>query len=120
VLYFSWRSYFICFLFYRKEFIGWFVGRQLHEYKKAFIDAMEVFSLIVRFFKVVICFVFFQIKASRFENLEYRYSWFKQKYLSQYKDSYGRIFPKEWNVSRAVAEEFCSVTRFTTFIIVFI
>lgn len=74
----------------KKSFIDWFVSRQIEEYKKAF---------------------FFLRDSDQIERLEERYNWFK-KYVSKYAETYGLVFPEEWNVLYAIADQFCTQTRY--------
>lgn len=73
------------------------------------ISIFHVVFVIVCYCCLVI-FMYF-IQASRYENVEYRYNWF-HKYLSQYKDSYGKVFPSDWGVLVSVAASFCEITKF--------
>lgn len=73
----------------RKEFIDHFCKRQLTLYELMFKEGSE---------------------SSKLENTEQRYQWLV-KWLKNYDENYKLIFPLQWRVSEAVAEEFCLRTN---------
>lgn len=69
----------------RKEFISRWSDRQLGVYDLKFKTDIE---------------------SSQIENVDQRYNWFLD-WLSSYETNLSKIFPSQWRVSEAIAEDFC-------------
>ncbi|CAG0916149.1 unnamed protein product [Notodromas monacha] len=73
----------------QSELLKWVVEGQLVEYKHLFGENQDVGWL---------------------DKIDRRFAWFK-KFLLDFEEQYGRIFPPSWNVSEHMAVGFCEATR---------
>jgi len=73
----------------RRDFVGYFAGRQLVAYFKEFKEGTEFFGI---------------------EHTEKRYSWI-MSWLRSYDQVYTQVFPPGWRMNEYIAEEFCFQTR---------
>lgn len=79
----------ICFFFYRRDLLTWFVGIQLQEYAHLFDENQDYAWL---------------------DKIDRRYTWIK-KHLLDFEVKFGTIFPPDWEISERIAVQFCNVTR---------
>ncbi|XP_036925652.1 vacuolar protein sorting-associated protein 53 homolog [Sturnira hondurensis] len=73
----------------KQELIKKFIKQHLSEYLVLFQENQDVAWL---------------------DKIDRRYAWIKRQ-LVDYEEKYGRMFPREWNMTERIAVEFCHVTR---------
>ena len=72
----------------KDQFFSWFINLQLKEYKSVFNEDDKIIWL---------------------EKIDKRYTWLK-KYLLDFEDRFGKMFPSSWEISEHITVEFCKIT----------
>ncbi|KAK2148029.1 hypothetical protein LSH36_520g01045 [Paralvinella palmiformis] len=73
----------------KRDLLSWFIKLQLSEYMVLFAEDQDVAWL---------------------DKIDRRYAWIK-RFLVDFEDKFGRLFPPSWEVSERICVEFCDVTR---------